>query len=151
LNRSAVPWAHKVRRRKDGTFPLSLWARTPNCAWPRPAVGEGVRLLSGYGRSACPVRRAGCGKRRYGYTTKAPPDERGGNRYVQQPPRHISTPPRLCEIFSRHRASSPSLAGPQSSQYKKFKVRHSRPSERAARLHALGLRETSSLASPAER
>src|SRR6266436_8763750 len=46
---------------------------------------KGVRSCprAGCGRSACPVRRAGCGKRSHGRTTKAPPDERGGNRYVR--------------------------------------------------------------------
>ena len=48
---------HKVRRRKGGSLstlaPLrALRARTPDPAWSRPVVGEGV--------TSCP--RAGCGK-----------------------------------------------------------------------------------------
>ena len=54
---------HKVRRRKGGSLstlaPLrALRARTPEPAWARRAVGEGVRSCprAGCGRSACPVR-----------------------------------------------------------------------------------------------
>ncbi|WP_245471522.1 group II intron maturase-specific domain-containing protein [Bradyrhizobium genosp. SA-3] len=50
---------HKVRRRRGGTYPLSLLrARTPNRAWARHAVGEGLKSCprAGCGKSACPVR-----------------------------------------------------------------------------------------------
>src|SRR5215471_4082952 len=54
---------HKVRRSNGGTYPLSqplraLWARTPDRARARRAVGEGVRSCprAGCGRAACPVR-----------------------------------------------------------------------------------------------
>ena len=54
---------HKVRRRKGGTYPAlaplrALRARTPDPAWPRRAVGEGVRFCprAGCGKSASPVR-----------------------------------------------------------------------------------------------
>ena len=54
---------HKVRRRKGGSLstlaPLrALRARTPEPAWARRAVGEGVKSCprAGCGKSACPVR-----------------------------------------------------------------------------------------------
>ena len=54
---------HKVRRRKGGSLstlaPLRAFpARTPNPAWSRPVVGEGVKSCprAGCGKSACPVR-----------------------------------------------------------------------------------------------
>src|ERR1700681_263733 len=39
----------------------ALWARTPEQAWTRRAVGEGVRSCprAGSGKSACPVRWRG--------------------------------------------------------------------------------------------
>src|SRR5262249_48665118 len=66
-------------------FLRALRARTPNRVWARRAVGEGVksRPRAGCGRSACPVRMSGMWKRSHRRTTKAPPDERGGNRYVR--------------------------------------------------------------------
>ena len=49
-------------RRTPGTehVPLLLWARTPEPAWARRAVGEGVTFCprAGRGKSACPVRRS---------------------------------------------------------------------------------------------
>src|SRR6516162_4964200 len=67
---------HKVRRRKGGTYPLSqplrvLRTRTLDGAWPRRVVDEGVK--------SCP--RAGCGSS--ARPVRSPPDERGGNIYVQ--------------------------------------------------------------------
>ena len=54
---------HKVRRRRGGSLstlaPLrALRARTPEPAWARRVVGEGVMSCprAGCGRSACPVR-----------------------------------------------------------------------------------------------
>jgi Group II intron, maturase-specific domain len=40
----------------------ALWARTLEPAWARRAVGEGVKFCprAGCGKSACPVRWAGC-------------------------------------------------------------------------------------------
>src|ERR1700730_16522045 len=51
----------------------------------RPLVGEGVRSCprAGCGRSSCPVRGAGCENGSTGRASEAPPDERGGNRYVR--------------------------------------------------------------------
>jgi len=78
-------------------FTLAVFrARTPNRAWPRPAVGEGVRSCprAGCGRSACPVRRAGCGNGdmatpvRHRQTKEAETD-----MCSLKPPRHIPTPP----------------------------------------------------------
>ena len=81
---------HKTRRSKGGSYPLphplrDLRARASDPAWARRAMGEGVK--------SCP--RAGCReirmsgsmrgmwKRGYGRATKAPPDERGGNRHAR--------------------------------------------------------------------
>src|SRR6476619_6726185 len=74
----------------------ALRARTPNRAWARHAVGEGVRSCprAGCGRAACPVRRAGCGNGvtatplRHRQTKEAETD-----MCSLKPPRHISTPP----------------------------------------------------------
>src|SRR5262249_30882810 len=100
---------HNVRRRKGGTYPLShlyghfgLVRLTAFVA--RRAVGEGVksRPRAGCGRSACPVRMSGMWKRSHGRTTKAPPDERGGNRYV----RPTATAPHLDSTTNGSRPNS---------------------------------------------
>src|SRR5277367_614711 len=94
---------HKTRRSKGGSYPLphlyETVGRASDPAWARRAVGEGVR--------SCP--RAGCReirmsgsmrgmwKRGYGRATKAPPDERGGNRHARPTataPHPDSTPSR---------------------------------------------------------
>src|SRR5450759_1943767 len=74
----------------------ALRARTPVPAWARRAVGEGVMSCprAGCGRSACPVRGAGCGNgvrvapARHRQTKEAATD-----MFDLQPPRHISTLP----------------------------------------------------------
>src|SRR6516225_4396107 len=74
----------------------ALPARTADTAWTRPVVGEGVMSCprAGCGKSACPVRRAGCGNGatvepgRHRQTKGAATDMFG-----LQPLRHISTLP----------------------------------------------------------
>jgi RNA-directed DNA polymerase len=57
-----LQFKHKTRRGKGETYPLpaslpALWARAPEQAWARRAVGEGVKFCprAGCGKSACPV------------------------------------------------------------------------------------------------
>ncbi len=73
-----LPW--KYAPKLPQRFP---WAK----AWFCPRAG--------CVRSACPLRWAGCGNRIYGQDSKAPPIERGGNRYAWpvKLPRHILTLP----------------------------------------------------------
>jgi hypothetical protein len=76
----------------------ALRARTSHRTWARRAVGGGVRSCprAGCGRSACPVRRAGCGNGdtatplRHRQTKEAETD-----MCSLKPPRHISTPPKF--------------------------------------------------------
>src|ERR1700683_2935568 len=61
----AVQAQNQAAQGRDLSTPASLRAlraRTPEQAWARRAVGEGVKFCprAGCGKSACPVRRAGC-------------------------------------------------------------------------------------------
>src|SRR4029077_3052004 len=78
----------------------ALRTRTLSCAWARRAVGEGVRSCprAGCGRSACPVRRAGCENGvmveplRHRQTKEAATD-----MYSLTRPRHIPTLPQATD------------------------------------------------------
>src|SRR5215471_10289194 len=79
---------HKGRRRKRGSYPLShLYGyfglvRLTRLG-RRPVVGEGVSVLSESAVREIRLLRSmsGVWKRSHGRATKAPPDERGGNRH----------------------------------------------------------------------
>jgi hypothetical protein len=79
-------------------------ARTPDRAWAGRAVGEGVKSCpsAGCGRSARPVRRAGCGN---GVTVEPlrhrQTKEVGTDMFSLTPPRHISTLPDPAFFFGR--------------------------------------------------
>src|ERR1700688_1518439 len=84
----AVQAQGQAKKGRELSTPAPLRAlrtRTPNCAWARRVVGEGVKSCprAGCGKSACPGSMSGVWKRGHGRTSEAPPNERGGNRYVR--------------------------------------------------------------------